>query len=86
MKIVIKSKEDKKRLRIIMPLALIKSRLFTKLIVSKKDSKMTQEEIQELREMFKQAYQVLKQFKKAHGRFKLIEVQSHDGDEVLIRI
>ena len=96
MKIVIKA--DGVRLRLHVPLSFVKSRIGYNAMKNalegryRKDEQLEQikqeldNERQLNREQMIEVYNILKRYVKANGHFNLIEVISHDGDKVLIRV
>ena len=83
MKIVIKT--DGCYLRLWFPLSALKSRIGYSVAKSAIEQKI-KNEIALSREQMVEAYNFLKQYVKTHGHFNLVEVQSHDGDKVIIRV
>ena len=87
MKVIIKESTDKRGIRLHLPLALIKTRIFSKYLSEHNDDgNYDPEEWKRYRENIKQGYKVLKKYIKENGHFNLVEVYSNDGGIVLIRV
>ena len=58
-------------------------------VVQNTEEQIGQKVAQEIplnREQMTEIYNVLKRYVKEHGHFNIIEVKSHEGEEVLIRV
>lgn len=87
MKVIIKESADKRGIRLHLPLAFIKTRIFSKYLSEHNDDgNYDPEELKHYRENIKQGYKVLKKYIKENGHFNLVEVYSNDGGIVLIRV
>ena len=107
MKLCIKA--DGVRLRLWLPLSLLKTSLGYKVVqravaqeVNKRTKKVTEQTTAPqsvqvstqqnqsttsiTREQVLEMYKILKQCIKVNGHFNLVEVESHDGEKVLIRV
>ena len=86
----LKIKADKHNIFLWLPTSLLKSRLVYNIIkcairndAKKKDKPF---EMPFDRQQQLQLYKALKQCIKDNGHFNLVEVESHDGERVLIRV
>lgn len=86
MRIIINSKEDRKKLRLVLPLSFIKSRLFLKIMIKNGGSDIDLSELKKMKKLFNQSYRVLKRYIKKYGHFYLVQIESADGDRVIIRV
>lgn len=100
MKIIVKA--DGHNIRLWFPLSIVKTRIGYKVIKDmmgksrKDDDEQVQEQLPTQAEQAAEPslshqqvveiYNVLKQCVKANGHFNLVEVHSHDGETVLIKI
>ena len=83
MKLIIRSNEGPKRLTLPLPLWLLKSRLAMKALSSSKDFPL---DVKEVKDELKTIYTEIKKYKKKYGHFDLVNIESHDGEKVIIRI
>lgn len=85
MKIVIKTGNDKidkkRRITLVLPTFLIKSKIICKVISNNVDS---EDEYLKIRYIIKTTYKELRKYIKENGHFKLLEVKSDDGDVTII--
>ena len=87
MKIIIKESAEKRGIRLHLPLAFIKTRMFSKYLAKQNDDEdFDPEEWKRYRENIKQAYKALKCYIKEKGHFDLVDVHSKDGEIVIIRV
>lgn len=85
MKII--TKADGVSLRLWFPLSVLKSKLGYGIVnnmiekdeIVKSENTLTREQIIEM-------YKALKQYVKANGHFNLVEIDTHDGEKILIRV
>lgn len=89
----IKVKADGHNINLWLPNSLLKSRLAYGFIersatrgLQKEDTQSSNSDLPITRKQLVALYKVLKQCIKANGHFNLVEVESHDGEKVLIRI
>ena len=85
MKILVKNKsgEGPRRIALWVPLWLIKSRFICHLIANHAEVGM---DGQDFHRCIREGYKALKAYVKANGHFNLVEVKSHDGTRVKIKI
>ena len=86
MKIVIKSNEGPRHLTLFFPLSFIKTRLAARIIASMVNDEQITNSVLELQKQIKTGYQALKKSIKEKGHFNIIEVESKDGEKVLIKV
>ena len=86
MKIRIRPSDSNFRLSIYLPLRLLKSRIAARAIAEAMNEDCTPEEVDAVRKTLIDSYQFIKQYVKTHGHFYLLDVTSHDGDRVYIRV
>ena len=94
MKIIIKA--DGHNIRLWFPLSIVKSRIgynVAKNALERNAKKQIEQVEQEkntetslTREQMVEMYNILKRCVKENGHFNIIEVNSHDGEKVLIRV
>lgn len=85
----IRVKADGHNINLWLPNSLLKSRFVYGIIKSSVKRNAKNEEDNQIPITHKQLvemYNVIKQCVKANGHFNLVEVESHDGEKVLIRI
>lgn len=80
MRISIRSVEENKKISLILPLSLIKSKLIWHII------KKNAPQVFQYYDLVKTSYHTLKKYIKKHGHFVLMECYSHDGEYVFIKV
>ena len=83
MRIIIKE-NGKKAFNLSLPLSLLKSKFITKYIAKKSNG--VHIDTKELSKIVPSLYKEIKKYIKLHGHFNLVEIKSHDGSEVIIRL
>lgn len=83
MRIIIKE-NGKKVFNLRLPLSLLKSKFITKAIAKKSNG--VHINTKELSKIVPNLYKEIKKYIKLHGHFYLVEIKSHDGSEVTIRL
>lgn len=84
MRIVVRNKNGRPRfLALFLPLWTIKFKVFARGLANSKDISM---EADELHQTLKKAYKQIKQYVRENGHFYLVEVDTHDGTKVHIRV
>ena len=86
MKIIIRSNDGPKHLTLHFPLAFIKTKLASKIMVSAMKETDVNVDISEIHGDIKNAYGLIKQEVKRRGHFNIIEIDSADGEKVIIRV
>ena len=92
MKIIIKAEGH--NIRLWFPLSILKGSIAFSVAKSSLEKHTQKQQVKQQlskeislnREQMAQAYNILKQFVKTHGHFNLVEVDSRNGDKVLIRV
>lgn len=85
MKIVIKESESKRKLRFIIPTALIKWQWIYSIIIKNIKDEDKRNTVIKFKSCSKQIYKVIKEYIRANGHFVLADVES-DGDIVKITV
>lgn len=83
MKIYVKASDTKRPIRLVFPLALIKTKFIYRQIA--KHQKNTFDH-NLAHSVSKKAYKELRKYIKKYGHFNLIEVKEKNGDTVIIRL
>lgn len=86
MKIRIKPHDTWFRLTLHLPLGLLKSRLSARIIAEAMNENCTSKQVSEVQETLKSTYRFIKDYIKKNGHFYLVDVESHDGDRVYVRV
>lgn len=74
------------RLRLWFPTSILKTRIGYNVIKNMLSRNEENKTFSFTREQHLQMYKALKQCIKLNGHFNLVEVESHDGEKVLIRV
>lgn len=69
-----------------LPIGWVRRRFVARIIVSAMDLAETKENTDRVQQAIKDGYAELKAIAKQKKRFDLIEVHSHDGDHILVRL
>ncbi|MBR1847152.1 MAG: hypothetical protein IJ787_05505 [Bacilli bacterium] len=83
MKIVIRSMDGPKHLTLRFPLVFLKTRLAARILANNDEFKI---DAKELHKRISSAYKFLKSYIKKNGHFDLVNVRSHEGDHIQIRL
>lgn len=83
MRIIIKE-NGKKVFNLRLPLSLLKSKFITKAIAKKCNG--VHINTKELSKIAPNLYKEIRKYIKQHGHFNLVEIKSHDGSEVSIKL
>ena len=83
MRIIIKE-NGKKVFNLRLPLSLLKSKFITKAIAKKSNG--VHINTKELSKIAPNLYKEIRKYIKQHGHFNLVEIKSHDGSEVTIKL
>ena len=86
MKIRIRPSDSWFRLTLWFPLGFLKSRLVARGLAEAMKEDASKEEILAVRAALKDSYKFIKGYVKEHGHFYLVDIKSHDGDRVYIRV
>ncbi len=78
-------KTDGRRINLIFPTAILLNRLTAHMIAGK--SKIDVDSTPQLSgEQLNRLFTTIKQFKKSHPNFVLVEVRTHDGEEITVKL
>ena len=83
MRIIIKE-NGKKAFNFRLPLSLLKSKFFTKYIAKKSNGVYIN--TKELSKIVPSLYKEIRKYIKLHGHFNLVEIESKDSSEVIIKL
>lgn len=81
-----KENEKKHNIKLHLPTSLLNSRLIVNIFYKKIAEKNPDFTKEKLRNLQKTLYKSIKDYKKTHGKLVLVEVESNDGDYVLITL
>ena len=86
MKIRIRPSNSPFRLTLWFPLRFLKSRLAARAIAEAMKEDCSAEEVRAVRIALSESYKFIKQYVKEHGHFYLVDIRSHEGDRVYVRV